>query len=625
MNENNSIDLKEKNMTLIIVGAVILALVLVVFFVVNGLTKKDEKSYETQQVTSYSNKMESVIEEVKKMEDVEEAKSYIVSEIYDANEEFGGNASVDYLSNQMLVTTMTDSSLSVEDLIVILRGELGTLVEDVSNGVDNLLNGSNANVLKTTLTMKSNTVCEDENIDSKYCVDKLSARVYVADENSDKWAVLIHGYMMSGSLIYSSLGSMYIEQGYNVIAPDLRGFGNSDGSVAMGYLESLDIYDWIKDLNTNWKDRYGVSVEPNTVVVHGVSLGGATTLQLATNPDIASANRGPYTHNLTQLNVKGFVDDCGYTSMSGIITGMLSSGQTVDLTAALGSLNIDVDQFMAEFSNIAELQKIPGFDNFDISQFENADFSQIYDKLEQFSGEFGNLQDELNKYINNNGNYQIPGMSQDVVNNMLGDSFNYMNNADVKDKVENMMQNYFPSDYQNMINNFNKDDIEDKFNDAMNNVDQEEVKDQIDSIIDGFGGFGGIGYSGNDTVRLAATTNSNEQVLEGLVAKALMNLVGIGLTENNYSKYSDVFSSGRKFVSGSKVMIIHGTADTTVPHSNADVVSKNVKPGTLVHKWDAENLPHAFIVVGMKKDEYKTLLSNYTKCLDDSTCTAITR
>ena len=119
--------------------------------------------------------------------------------------------------------------------------------------------------------------------------------------------------------------------------------------------------------------------------------------------------------------------------------------------------------------------------------------------------------------------------------------------------------------------------------------------------------------------------NNNDFSLDGLVAKALMNLVGVGLTEDNYAKYSNVFSEGREFVNGSKVMVIHGTADTTVPHSNADVVEKNVKPGILVHKWDAELQPHAFIVVGIKKDEYKGLVKNYLNCLNDSSCVQITK
>ena len=387
---------------------------------------------------------------------------------------------------------------------------------------------------------------------------------------------------------------MYSEQGYNVLAPDLRGFGSSDGSVAMGYLESLDVYDWIKDLNQNWnnKERYGVNVAPESIVVHGISLGGATTLQLATNPDIKLADKEPYTSNLTDLHVRGFVDDCGYTSMSGIITGMLSMGELVDLTSILSSLNIDLDDFMAEISNIAKLENIPGFEDFNIESLENNDFSELYNNLERFTSSYNNLQDEINKYINSNGTYQIPGFDQDKVNAMLKDYLNYVDNTDIKDKANSIIQ-----DAQDKFDNINPDDL-------FNNINPGDLSN----------------------IRGASVNhNNNDFSLDGLVAKALMNLVGVGLTEDNYAKYSNVFSEGREFVNGSKVMIIHGTADTTVPHSNADVVEKNVKPGILVHKWDAELQPHAFIAVGIKKDEYKGLVKNYLNCLNDSSCVQITK
>ena len=67
-------------------------------------------------------------------------------------------------------------------------------------------------------------------------------------------------------------------------------------------------------------------------------------------------------------------------------------------------------------------------------------------------------------------------------------------------------------------------------------------------------------------------------------------------------------------------MVIHGTLDTTVPHSNADTVEKNISPAILVHKWDAINQPHAFIVIGSQKEEYKTKVSKYLDCVEDNTC-----
>ena len=593
--EENKINNKIDNKIGFVVAGIAIIVLIVIFVVVSLLNDKDKnvEKIEFEQVTAYSNKMTEAMEKAKTME-LDEAKSFVVSEIYDTNELYGGNDSVDYLSNQLLQKTLADNSASVDEFIVSIQKELDNVSSSLNDGVDELLNGSNKNVLKSSITMRSNTVCSDKRIDDKYCVDKLNARVYISDANSDKWAVVIHGYMMSGSLMYSAVGNMYAEQGYNVLAPDLRGFGSSDGSVAMGYLESLDVYDWIKDLNQNWnnKERYGVNVAPESIVVHGISLGGATTLQLATNPDIKLAANEPYTSNLTDLHVKGFVDDCGYTSMSGIITGMLSMGELVDLTSILSSLNIDLDDFMAEISNIAKLENIPGFEDFNIESLENIDFSELYNNLERFTSSYNNLQDEINKYINSNGTYQIPGFDQDKINEMLKDYLNYVDNTDIKDKANSIIQ-----DAQDKIDNINPDDLFNNFNPGdLSNI---------------------MGASVNH--------NNNDFSLDGLVAKALMNLVGVGLTEDNYAKYSNVFSEGREFVNGSKVMIIHGTTDTTVPHSNADVVEKNVNPGILVHKWDAELQPHAFIVVGIKKDEYKGLVKNYLNCLNDSSCVQITK
>lgn len=73
----------------------------------------------------------------------------------------------------------------------------------------------------------------------------LSGNVYYADlangKRSNKWAIVIHGFMMTGELMANAVGQMYLDQGYNVLAPDLRGAGNSQGKTGMGYLESLDI------------------------------------------------------------------------------------------------------------------------------------------------------------------------------------------------------------------------------------------------------------------------------------------------------------------------------------------------------------------------------------------------
>ena len=149
----------------------------------------------------------------------------------------------------------------------------------------------------------------------------LSGNIYYANtstgERSNKWVVLIHGFMMSGESMANAIGQVYLDYGYNILAPDLRGAGNSGGETGMGFLESLDIWDWLTYLNTN----YNV----DEVIVHGLSLGGATTLQLWSQKDQG--------RDLESQHVVGLIDDCGYTSMTGIIHGLLGTVEGIDLLA----------------------------------------------------------------------------------------------------------------------------------------------------------------------------------------------------------------------------------------------------------------------------------------------------
>ena len=131
---------------------------------------------------------------------------------------------------------------------------------------------------------------------------------------------------MDGQTMADSVGQMYLDQGYNVLAMDIRGFGNSEGKNGMGYLESLDAWDWLNFLNENYPNKC------NQIIVHGVSLGGATTLFLS-GLEINGKT-------LKEQNVIGLVDDCGYTSMMGIVEDLLGSISDVELVSKiLGILN----------------------------------------------------------------------------------------------------------------------------------------------------------------------------------------------------------------------------------------------------------------------------------------------
>lgn len=143
---------------------------------------------------------------------------------------------------------------------------------------------------KEWLLSKSNH--SDEYITSS---DNLKLHSYVVkNENpSNKWVVTVHGYTSEG-LNMSSYAKKYYDMGYNVLIPDLRSHGLSEGNyIGMGWDDRLDIISWI---------NYILNENPNAeIVLHGVSM-GATTVLMTSGEAIPS-------------NVKAIVTDCGYTSV----------------------------------------------------------------------------------------------------------------------------------------------------------------------------------------------------------------------------------------------------------------------------------------------------------------------
>lgn len=111
-------------------------------------------------------------------------------------------------------------------------------------------------------------------------------------KSNNKWIILIHGYKSSSNSM-AIIAQEFYNKSYNIILPDLRGHGKSEGNyVGMGYDERLDIIDWI---------NYIVKIDKDAkIVIMGVSMGAATTLMTSGE-------------NLPQ-NVKCAVEDCSYTS-----------------------------------------------------------------------------------------------------------------------------------------------------------------------------------------------------------------------------------------------------------------------------------------------------------------------
>ena len=138
---------------------------------------------------------------------------------------------------------------------------------------------------------------------------RLFGRIYRQRDVSDKWVILLHPNQLNGQIIANKIGYIYYELGYNILAPDLRSFGKSKGHVAMGFLESMDIYDWLCKIN----DKYGAK----HIVIHGLSLGGATINYLS-GIDTFLAKEPIHVHTLCspqELHVEKLIVDSSFVDL----------------------------------------------------------------------------------------------------------------------------------------------------------------------------------------------------------------------------------------------------------------------------------------------------------------------
>lgn len=124
---------------------------------------------------------------------------------------------------------------------------------------------------------------------------QLHAYYIAAPRPTKKTAVIVHGYTDNAIRMFM-IGYLYNHDlRFNVLLPDLQHHGDSEGpAIQMGWKDRLDVMQWMHLAN----HLYGDSTQ---MVVHGISMGGATTMMVSGEPQ-------PYF-------VKCFVEDCGYTSV----------------------------------------------------------------------------------------------------------------------------------------------------------------------------------------------------------------------------------------------------------------------------------------------------------------------
>lgn len=137
---------------------------------------------------------------------------------------------------------------------------------------------------------------DDDFIDS-YDGLKLHALRITNNPDSHKWMIIFHGV---GSYCGGMLDQMYEAdfRGFNVLAPDARGCGMSEGQyTSLGWNEHYDAISWINFL---------LSVDPSAeIALYGINAGAAAVMN-ATGDYLPSA-------------VKCAVEDGGFSSVKDIV------------------------------------------------------------------------------------------------------------------------------------------------------------------------------------------------------------------------------------------------------------------------------------------------------------------
>ncbi|MBD7984938.1 alpha/beta fold hydrolase [Sporosarcina sp. Sa2YVA2] len=107
-----------------------------------------------------------------------------------------------------------------------------------------------------------------------------------------KGVVLVHGFRSTGGDM-GKLAKFYYDQGFDVLLPDARGHGDSEGDyIGFGWHDRMDILQWVDFLTAHGDEQ---------IILHGNSMGAATVL-------MASGEELP-------VEVRGIVADSSYSSV----------------------------------------------------------------------------------------------------------------------------------------------------------------------------------------------------------------------------------------------------------------------------------------------------------------------
>lgn len=124
-----------------------------------------------------------------------------------------------------------------------------------------------------------------------------------AQKESHRYVILCHGYKNSAPSM-ATYAHVYHNAGWNVLAPDHRAHGYSEGQyIGMGWYEHQDLLEWINLLvKQDSKAK---------ILLHGISMGASTVMMATGSPKLPA-------------NVVAAIEDCGYSSVSKELTDKIS-------------------------------------------------------------------------------------------------------------------------------------------------------------------------------------------------------------------------------------------------------------------------------------------------------------
>lgn len=127
-------------------------------------------------------------------------------------------------------------------------------------------------------------------------------KVYLQKKYTHRWVLVVHGYGGNGDIMdYAS--KKYYDKGYNVVIPDLRGHGKSQGKfIGMGSLDKRDIEKIIRLIVKG--------DEKAEIILHGVSMGGAAVIMTAADDK--------------SRNIRAVISDCSFDRADNIIAYQIS-------------------------------------------------------------------------------------------------------------------------------------------------------------------------------------------------------------------------------------------------------------------------------------------------------------